>query len=146
MRQPKESKIFFFSHDIDPGLRDRKKLKDFIESVFRMEGKKLGSINYIFCSDSHILKLNRKFLNHNFYTDILTFDLSENQASINAEIIISIDRVRDNAMNLGVSIKSELLRVIFHGALHLCGYNDKKVSERLVMRLKEDHYLSKFLK
>ena len=103
----------------------------------------MDSVNFIFCSDRVLLEINQKFLKHDFYTDILTFNLSETE-SIQAEIYISIDRVRENSLKLGVSIKSELLRVIFHGVLHLCGYNDETKGEKKEIREKEDHYLNKY--
>ena len=84
-------------------------------------------------------------MGHNYYTDIVTFELSENPGHIQAEVYISIDRVRENAKNLGVSFRSELHRVIFHGVLHLCGYSDKKRAEKAEMRRMEDLYLSKYL-
>ena len=92
-----------------------------------------------------MLEINRQFLTHDFYTDIITFDLSETNA-IQAEIYISVDRVRDNALKLGVSFKSELHRVIFHGVLHLCGYKDKTKGEKEKMRDKEEFYLARYFK
>lgn len=103
----------------------------------------LHSLNYVFCSDQRLLEINRQFLHHNYYTDIITFDLSEG-VSTHAEIYISVDRVKENARNLGVSFKSELHRVIFHGALHLCGYGDKDNKEMQEMRKIEDYYLLRF--
>ena len=146
MDGPKKSKVFFFSNDIDSNLRNIKKLKAFIEKIFKHEKRQLESINYIFCSDSFLLKINNKYLKHNFFTDIITFDLSEGSGAIKADVFISIDRVRDNAIRLKTSFKSELHRVIFHGALHLCGYRDKKDNEAKKMREKEDTYLLKYFK
>lgn len=146
MDRPKKSKVFFFSNDIHPNLRDIKKLKAFIEKIFKHEKRQLESINYIFCSDIFLLKINKKYLKHNFFTDIITFDLSERYGAINADVFVSIDRVRDNAIKLKTSFKSELHRVIFHGALHLCGYRDKKSNEAKKMREKEDTYLLKYFK
>ena len=138
------SKICFFYQDVKFSLVNRGKLKSFIQTIFKKEGKKLISINYIFCTDRALLKINRQFLNHNFYTDIITFDLSETN-SILGEIYISIDRVKENSKILGTTFKSELHRVIFHGALHLCGYNDKKMGEKEKMKEKEDSYLTSFI-
>ncbi|MEO5947660.1 MAG: rRNA maturation RNase YbeY [Chitinophagaceae bacterium] len=138
-----KSKVYFFSQGVKLTLQSRTRLKGFIESIFNKEGKRLSSINYIFCTDKALLEINKQFLKHDFYTDIITFDLSES-AEITAEIYISVDRVRDNAKNLGVSFKSELLRVIFHGALHLSGYKDKTKLEKADMSEKEDHYLNKY--
>ena len=133
---------FFFEHK-KFSLEKRAELKAFIEYLFKREKKKLSSINYVFCSDKRLLEINRQFLNHDFYTDIITFDLSESD-STQAEIYISVDRVKDNAKSLGTSFKSELHRAIFHGALHLCGYKDKTQAEQLKMRQKEAFYLSRY--
>ena len=140
---PSSSKIFFFFQDVKASLANRTSLKKCIHTIFEKEGKKLESLNYIFCSDKDLLKMNQKYLKHDFYTDIITFDLSETVA-VQAEIYISIDRVRENAQSLEISFKTELHRVIFHGALHLCGYNDKIQAEKKKIRVKEDHYLNKY--
>jgi len=138
-----ESKVYFFYEKKGFSLRNRGALKDFIEKIFTKEKNLLGSINYIFCSDKKLLEINKTYLKHNFYTDIISFDLSSGPKKI-AEIYISVDRVRENAKSLGVSLNNELHRVIFHGALHICGYKDKTNKDRAVMRSKEDHYLSGF--
>ncbi len=140
-----KSKICFFFEHNSFSLQHRTELKVFIETLFQKERKKLASINYIFCSDKRLLEINQQFLRHDYYTDIITFDFSETDAT-QAEIYISIDRVKDNAKTESVSFKSELHRVIFHGALHLCGYKDKKKGERKIMREKEGLYLSKYFK
>lgn len=140
-----KSKVYFFYQGVKSGLQSRTKLKKFIELIFKNEGRPLLSINYIFCTDKALLEINKQFLKHDFYTDIITFDLSESD-EIAAEIYISVDRVRDNASLLGVSFKSELHRVIFHGALHLCGYSDKTKDQKAEMRGKEDFYLLSYLK
>ncbi|HZE83551.1 MAG TPA: rRNA maturation RNase YbeY [Puia sp.] len=123
-------------------LADRSSLKVFIASLLKKEKKRLGELNYIFCSDDYLLEINRQFLHHDFYTDIITFDLSNPGLPLNAEIYISVDRVRDNAREFQSSFKNEMHRVIFHGALHLCGYKDKKPAEKQIMRKMEDKYLS----
>ena len=135
--------ILFHTADRPFILKNKKLLKAFIKTVFEHEGKKVGRINYIFCSDDYLLQINKEYLQHNFYTDIVTFDLSEG-SSIIGEIYVSIDRVKDNALQQGNSFRIEALRVLFHGALHLCGYNDKKKSEITKMREKEDYYLTLF--
>jgi rRNA maturation RNase YbeY len=135
------SKVYF--HFLEGlTLSDRSRLKFFITSLFKKEKKKLGEIHYIFCSDEYLLAINRQYLQHDFYTDIITFGLSEPGEPINAEIYISVDRVRDNAREFTNSFKSELHRVIFHGALHLCGYKDKTRLEKKKMRKKEDAYIN----
>ena len=137
------AKIFFFYQDVKVGLVNRVGLKRFIQSIFRKEGKKLGSLNYVFCTDKALLAINREYLKHDDYTDIITFNLSEDEV-IKGEIYISDDRVRENAQNLSISIKSERYRVMFHGVLHLCGYEDKTKAEKKLIRRKEDYYLSRY--
>ncbi len=124
-------------------LRSKKEIKKSVERIFTLEGKALARINYIFCSDQFLLKINKLYLQHNDYTDIITFDLSEGNETI-GEIYISIERVKENAVIHASSFRSELLRVIYHGALHLIGYKDKKKSEITLMRQKEDYYLRLF--
>jgi len=139
-------KIRFFANGLRLSLTNRGSLKFFLEKIIKSKGKRLVSINYIFCSDKELLKLNNEFLSHNYYTDILTFDLSESKKEITAEIFISLDRVRDNAVQFNSSIKKELHRVIIHGVLHLCGYSDKTRTEMLKMRKAEDKHLSLYFK
>jgi probable rRNA maturation factor len=122
-------------------LRDRTRLKKFIGQRVKMEGEKLASLNYVFCSDDYLLAINREYLQHDFYTDIITFELSEKGESINAEIYISVDRVRENAANYNSSFRKELQRVIFHGVLHLCGYKDKTAKDAKIMRQMEEKWL-----
>ena len=138
--------VQFYIADTKITLKERTKLKGFIISIFLKEGKKINYINYIFCSDEYLLSINREFLKHDYYTDIITFNLSGIQDPINGEVYISIDRIRENAKNLQVSIKSEFHRVIFHGALHLCGYKDKKRADKQLMRKQEDKYLNSYFK
>jgi probable rRNA maturation factor len=144
MATAKKTKIHFFSHDIPSSLKNTSTLKHFIELIFKKELQGLDSINYIFCSDKAILEINKKYLNHDFYTDVITFDLSRDNKAISAEVYISLERIRDNAKQLGVSIKSELHRVLFHAALHLCGYNDKKKKDKELMRKMEDELLTRY--
>lgn len=117
-------------------------LKKFINDLFKRELHVLFELNYIFCSDEYLLQINKDHLHHDFYTDIITFDLSEQRNKIIGEIYISLDRVRDNAQTLGTTLKEESLRVIFHGALHLCGYKDKTPAQQKIMRAKEDEYIA----
>jgi probable rRNA maturation factor len=140
---PSQSKVCFFYQGVKVTLQHRTRLKNYIQSIFKKEGKKLLSINYIFCTDNALLDINRQFLSHDFYTDIITFDLSDAN-EVQAEIYISVDRVKDNAVQLGVSFKSEMHRVIFHGVLHLCGYKDKSKQDMEEMRGKENLYLHKY--
>lgn len=130
--------------DVNPiSLKEKRGVRNFVVSIFQQEGKPLKEINYIFCSDDYLLEINKSYLQHDYYTDIITFDLSEQEGTV-GEIFISVDRVKDNSKLLGTSYSQELLRVIFHGALHLIGFNDKKKSEITIMRDKEDCYLRLF--
>jgi probable rRNA maturation factor len=126
-------------------IRKVKLVKTFLEEGFKKEGKTTGSINYIFCNDEFLLQINKQFLNHDYFTDIITFDLSTAQIT-DAEIYISVDRVLENSKIFQVSLNRELVRVILHGFLHLVGYKDKTKSEIKEMRLKEEHYLRLFEK
>lgn len=150
MPSPSQSKVCFFFDEVKVTLQDRTRLKRFIERLFKLEGATLESLNYIFCSDERLLEINRTYLKHDYYTDIITFGLSEAKTKpsppIEGEIYISIDRVRENAHDLGVSFKNELHRVIFHGALHLCGYRDKSKQNITAMRSAENKYLALYIK
>jgi probable rRNA maturation factor len=139
-----QSKIYLFYNGVKFSLRNRTVLKSFIVSIFKKEKKKLGSITYIFSTDKAVLKINRSYLKHNYLTDIITFPLSEPGKPIVADIYISVERVLENSMCLNTSLTEELHRVIFHGALHLCGYSDKTKSEKIQMRSKENFYLSRY--
>lgn len=114
-------------------------LKDIILS----EEKKLGEINYIFCDDEYLLKVNQDYLQHDYYTDIITFDYVKGR-TISGEIFVSLQRISDNASTLSRDYQEELRRVLAHGILHLCGYKDKTEAEEKLMREKEDHYLAKY--
>ena len=136
--------ISFFFQDTRVTLTDRKRLKEFISLLFKHHGRKLGSLTYVFCTDRYLLEVNQRFLKHDFYTDIITFDLSSSKEMVEGEIYISVDRVRDNTKALEVTMKNELHRVIFHGALHLCGFNDKGKAEKAKMTLEEDKNLREY--
>jgi len=138
----KAIKFFFPAQGIT--LRNRNKLKDYLRSMLKKEGKKLDYLNYIFCSDDYLLEINKQYLQHDYYTDIITFDLSSDSSLIEAEIYISVDRVRDNSHKHHTTIQEEMYRVIFHGILHLCGYTDKTEGEKARMRAKEDYYLKNY--
>jgi probable rRNA maturation factor len=127
-------------------LHNRTLLKQFLLQLFRKERVRVSSLNYIFCSDEYLLSINKAYLQHDFYTDIVTFNLSKPKEPIIGEIYISIDRVKENALQFKQAYYKELHRVVFHGALHLCGYKDKSESEISVMRKKEDAYISLFYK
>jgi rRNA maturation RNase YbeY len=138
--------IIFTKHLVTYAIKGVALHKKWIEQVITLEKKKALSISYIFCSDAFLLQMNNDFLQHDYYTDIITFPLSKKGAPITAEIYISIDRVKENAKQLQVSIADEMARVMIHGVLHLCGYHDKTKKQQLEMRAKEDFYLQKLKK
>jgi probable rRNA maturation factor len=114
---------------------------NWLNEVCKIEYKKLGEITLIFCSDDYLLEVNREYLDHDYYTDIITFDYTDDDL-INGDLFISIDRVADNANELSISFEIELNRVIVHGVLHLCGYKDKTPEEEQLMRSKENQMLA----
>jgi len=122
----------------------RRELKDFLRTLMKMEGTKLESLDYIFCSDEYLLQINREFLEHDYLTDIISFDLCSPGQPVIGEIYISVERVRDNAKEFKQGFWNEMQRVIFHGALHLCGYSDKSATDSKTMRAKENHYIRLF--
>ena len=134
--------ITFFYEDIGFRLRSSPLTRAWIRKVIKAENKRLGELNYIFCSDEFLLGINRQYLEHDTLTDIITFDNSEEPDRIEGDIFISIDRVTENANKFNTSFPKELHRVMIHGALHLIGYNDKTPSQKKQMRKKEDSYLS----
>jgi len=134
-----------FHFSVPISLTQRTLIKDVLRDLFKKERTPLEQLQYIFCSDEYLLQINQQYLQHNYYTDIITFDLSEKGGPVSGEIYISIDRVKENARHFQVSFKQELLRVIFHGALHLCGYKDKTKKDQDAMRRAEDKYLHYYL-
>lgn len=134
------NKVFFHYTAQSFSLSNKKRIKQFIELLFKLEKKPLNRIDYIFCSDEYLLQINKQHLQHDYYTDIITFELSQNNLT-EAEIYISVERVKENAYILSTTFKNEILRVLFHGALHLCGYKDKSKKEEKLMRQKEEEYL-----
>ena len=136
-------KVFFHSADRTLSVKAKTEIKDVLISIFRKEKINLERLDYIFCSDEYLLGINRQFLKHDYYTDIITFDLS-GSAGITGEVYISIDRVKENAGSINITFREEVARVIFHGALHLCGYKDKKPGDQRLMRKKEAEWLDKY--
>ncbi|MBR1769498.1 MAG: rRNA maturation RNase YbeY [Bacteroidales bacterium] len=129
-----------FNLEVEFNLKERLKIKRWIKTVVENAGMKLGTLSYIFCSDEKILEVNRQYLSHDFYTDIITFDYVERNV-VNGDIFISVDRVKDNAVEYGVSFEEELKRVIIHGVLHLLGLEDHSEQESERMRQEEDKAL-----
>ena len=138
--------ISFNQADSKVTLANRVALKSFIEKRVKKEGFSIETLTYVFCSDKYLLKMNKDFLSHNYYTDIISFDLSETPGNLIGEVYISVDRVKDNAKTHGTTLKEELHRVIFHGALHFCGYKDKKPADTIKMRQMEDLWLTDYMK
>jgi probable rRNA maturation factor len=136
--------ITFHQADIKFRVPDGTVLKRFIERQVKKETGKKIELSYVFCSDNFLLGINRQFLNHDFYTDIITFPLEQNEKQIKAEIYISVDRVRENASVLKIDLKEEMRRVMFHGVLHLMGHKDKNKTDKAKMRKKEDEWLGFF--
>lgn len=132
--------IQFFFEDIDK-IEIEANLSNRLENIILSEGKKPGEINYIFCDDEYLLKVNREYLKHDYYTDVITFDYVKGK-TISGDIFVSLPRIFDNAETLSKDFESEFFRVLAHGLLHLCGYKDKTDEEIAEMRSKEDYYLN----
>ena len=126
-------------------LSNRTKLKQFIKALSQSEKTAIVDLAIVFCSDKYLLNINNEFLKHNFYTDIITFDLtSKKDTEKTIEIYISTDRVKENAINFNTSLQMELHRVLFHGVLHICGYKDKSKADKELMQCMENKYLNKY--
>ncbi len=146
LKIPQSTKISFLQNNICLPLKERRRLKNFLFSVFIKKKKQINFLGFIFCTDDFLLSINQQFLNHDFYTDIITFDLSTNKDTIIAEAYISLDRVRENALLENSTLQKELHRVIFHGVLHLCGYKDKGKLAKANMRKMENKLLNQYFK
>lgn len=134
--------IQFFFENIDP-ITFAAQTSEWLKKLVIAENKKLGKINYIFVTDEGLLKVNQDFLNHDYYTDIITFDYVKGK-TISADIFVSLPRISENALEHSKDFESELHRVLAHGLLHLCGYKDKTEDDQKEMTAKEDFYLSIF--
>ena len=134
--------VFFHNEDVDFPIQQKNKKKRWLKDVIEHLDFKLGNISVIFCSDDYLLSLNKKHLNHNYYTDVITFNYCSNE-TISGDIFVSVDRVRAFSIDTNTPFLSEINRVIVHGVLHLCGFDDKKPDEILKMRKLEDLYLTK---
>lgn len=135
--------IHFFTEDTAYQIKGKLPLKRWVKETIASEGFKTGEISVVLCSDAYLLEINKQYLQHDTYTDIVTFDSSERDDTIAGDIFISIDRIRENALKFGVAERDELHRVIIHGILHLCGYGDKKAAEKARMTEREDFYLAR---
>ena len=132
--------IRFFTEDVNFNFKKKQFTKDWLKFVAGSEMRKLGNINIIFCSDNYILDVNMKYLQHDYFTDIITFDYCEGDV-LSGDLFISVDSVRENSLYYGTAFEQELNRVIVHGLLHLIGYDDHSDEDIKTMRSKEDYYL-----
>jgi rRNA maturation RNase YbeY len=135
--------IYYNNIDSKYIIKEKRKLTNWIKLCINEENKTLDTISFNFCTDEYILQLNNDSLQHDYYTDIITFELNDKNKPIEGDIYISIDRVKDNAKTLNTLFTTELHRVLIHGVLHLCGYKDKSKKEELLIREKENYYLNK---
>ena len=139
----KKLPINFFEEDTTYALKQKNLVRNWINTTIEEEKHQLQELNFIFCSDTYLLSINQQYLNHDTFTDIITFDNSEEKGIIYGDIFISIDRIKENAKTFKVAVSDELHRVIIHGTLHLLGYPDKKKEEKAKMTEMEDFYLAK---
>jgi len=135
--------IQYFNEDIAFPKVKKRITSNWIKQVISIEEKRVGDISFIFCSDEYLLDVNRKFLNHDYYTDIITFDNVEDNV-INGDIFISVDRVKENSIEFETSFDNEIHRILIHGVLHLLGFKDKVKKDKILMTEKEDLYLKLF--
>lgn len=133
--------IYFSFENIDFDIKDKMKIKRWISSIIKSQNKKVGDIGYLFCDDNYLIEINRIYLNHDTYTDVITFDYVEGDR-ISGDIMISVERVRENAEHFNATFEQELHRVIIHGVLHLLGQGDKSEEEATQMRKKEEEALA----
>lgn len=134
--------IRFFKEDCSVVLKNKAQLRDWFINTAKAESNCIKELNYVFCSDAYLLEMNQSYLNHDSYTDIITFDNSETNENVLGDIFISIDRIKENAKKFGVTETDELQRVMIHGLLHLLGYGDKSKTEKAKMTEKENYYLA----
>jgi probable rRNA maturation factor len=137
-----EPKIYFFLEEVRYNLRKKRNIRSWIIQTAENEDYKIGTLNYILTSDEILVQLNRDYLRHFTLTDIITFDLSENEGLLTGDIYISVDRAKENAKKFKDTVNNEIKRLMIHGVLHLVGYKDKSPSDRELMRAKEEYYLS----
>jgi len=135
--------IHFFSEDVPFSLKNKGIIRKWIKNTIIEEKHRLRELNFIFCSDQYLLTINQQYLNHDTYTDIITFDNSDEEGIIIGDIFISTERVLENAKQFKTNFESELHRVMIHGTLHLLGYPDKGKEAKTIMTQKEDYYLTK---
>lgn len=137
--------VRFFCDDVLFSLKNKRKISNWLKNVANAEEKKIDNLSYVFVTDNKILEINSEYLKHDYYTDIITFDNSLSGSKISGEMYISIDTVKQNAKDYKVEFENELLRVLVHGLLHLCGYNDDTKESKKLMRQKENDYIKLFI-
>lgn len=135
--------INYFFEDTNFKFNKRRATSKWLKSAIALENKKLGDISIIYCSDDYLLEINKQYLSHDYYTDVITFNYCEGDL-ISGDIFISVDTIKANAEEYGASFENELCRVMVHGILHLIGYDDDCESNQLIMRQKEDFYLERY--
>lgn len=134
--------VYFFSEDVKYTLKNKTVIRNWIRDTIIAEGYKLEELNFILCSDEYLLVINKQYLDHDTYTDVITFDNSEELKTIVGDIFISIERIQENAKQFKSTVQQELCRVMVHGTLHLLGYKDKGKAAKTLMTQKEDQYLA----
>lgn len=135
--------ISFTTADVSYRITASQRVKNWLKSVIEQEDRTLGAVTVVWCSDEYLLGVNRQFLDHDYYTDIITFDYTEGD-KVSGDLMISLDRIKDNSKKFNTMFHVEQLRVLVHGILHLCGYKDKTKDEEKLMREKENFYLEKY--
>jgi rRNA maturation RNase YbeY len=140
------NQVVFHSADVSISLKNKRRVKVLIQEIFKQENYRLKKVVYVFCSDEYLLQLNKQHLHHDYFTDTLTFQLSSSEQPVEGEIYISIDRIEENAKLYKVPYENELLRVIIHSALHLCGYKDDSKRLKHEMHQKENFYIDLYEK
>jgi len=135
--------VNFFTEDLNYTLKQKTRIRSWLLDTITAEGYALEELNFILCSDDYLLKINQQYLDHDTYTDVITFDNSETPKTIVGDIFISMERIQENAKSFKSTVFDELCRVMVHGTLHLLGYKDKSETDKSLMTAREDHYLGR---
>ena len=135
--------ILFYTENVNYVLPHKNKIRDLLNLLAKEEGKEIGQLTYIFCSDEYLLEINKQYLHADYLTDVITFDYCQNEF-VSGDVFISVERVKENSVLFSQSYFDEMLRVVVHGLLHLCGYKDKKEKEQQQMREKENYSIEKY--
>ena len=135
--------ISFHCKDFQYRPANKSRIAEWLNKSVHHQKKFIGNISIVFCSDEYLLQINKQYLNHNYFTDIITFDYSTDR-KVSGDLFVSVDRLRDNSKQLEITLQLEVRRVLVHGVLHLCGYNDKSTADKKLMTAKEDFYLARY--